>query len=137
MKKLDGKVIVAMHEETPTTPWQDTATANANVISDALAACDARLIDLDRRLVWVADGQRIPVSDAVLQQLINNFVAVLQLVNQGSAGAEDWQLVPGAVACPHLADVIKRILTGRSREDGGLIWRVPKVQLSEQQQSAA
>jgi hypothetical protein len=50
-------------------------------------------------------------------------------VDRGGADAPYLVLELQPVTIPRSGDVIRRMLTGKTREEGGLIFRLPKIQM--------
>jgi hypothetical protein len=137
MNMLDGRALVALRREVTRAGWQDDADFNASQIADGLARSDAALFELDGRVVWIYEGQIVPVTGAVLSELVDRYLAVPVLVNRGTTDAPTWVLEPQPLNCPRAADVFRRVLTGKTLGEGGLIFRLSRIQMPAPEARAA
>jgi hypothetical protein len=131
MDKLDGRTLVELRRDPSRTGWQDDADFNANQISDALARSDAPLFEIDQQVIWVHEGRSVPVTGAALSEIVDKYLAAPVLIDCDTAEAPNWILEAQPLNCPRAGDVYRRVLTAKSRNDGGLIWRMPKLRVSE------
>jgi hypothetical protein len=132
-----GRVRVDLRPEGPREWREDEATANACIVGEALARSDANLVNLNGSLALIRDGKLVQVAQAVLLDLIDQYLGAPRLVDRGGADGPYFVLELQPVTIPRSADVIRRMLTGRDAREGGLIFRLPKVQSSSQQTRAA
>jgi hypothetical protein len=133
----DGRVLVELRPEGPREWREDEATANACIAGDALARSDAELINLNGSLLLIRDGKPVQVSQPVLLDLIEQYLGAPYLVDRGGADGPHFVVELQPVTVPRSGDVIRRMLTGQTYKEGGLIFRVPRVQSSAQQTRAA
>jgi hypothetical protein len=133
----NGRVLVDLRPEGPRDFREDEATANACLVGDALARSDAALINLNGTLLLIRDGNPVSVSQSVLLDLIDRYLGAPYLVDRGGADGPHFVVELQPVTIPRSGDVIRRMLTGKDAREGGLIYRVPRVQSSAQQTRAA
>jgi hypothetical protein len=133
----NGRVLVDLRPEGPREWREDEATANACLVGDALARSDAELINLNGTLLLIRDGKPVQVSQPVLLDLIDQYLGAPCLVDRGGADGPHFVVELQPVTIPRSADVIRRMLTGQTYKEGGLIFRVPRVASSAQQTRAA
>jgi hypothetical protein len=131
----DGRVRVDLLPEGPREWREDEATANACIVGDALARSDAELVNLNGTLLLIRDGKPVQVSQPVLLDLIEQYLGAPHLVDRGGADGPYFVLELQPVTLPRSGDVIRRMLTGQTHKEGGLIFRVPRVQSSSGQQT--
>jgi hypothetical protein len=122
----NGRVLVDSRPEGPRELREDEATANACIVGDALAKSDA---ELDGNLLLIRDGKAVQVSQPVLLDLIEQHLGAPYLVDRGGAAGPSFVVELQPVSIPRSGDVIRRMLTGKSREEGGLSFRLPKLQM--------
>jgi hypothetical protein len=108
---------------------EDEAIANACIVCEALARSDANLVNLNGQLLLIRDGKLVQVAQVVLLDLIEQYLGAPRLVDRGGADGPYFVLEFQPVAIPRSADVIRRMLTGRDAREGGLIYRVPRIQM--------
>jgi hypothetical protein len=133
----NGRVLVDLLPEGPREWREDEATANACIVGDALAKSDAELVNLNGTLLLIRGGKPVQVSQPVLQDLIEQYLGAPCLVDRGGADGPYFVLELQPVTIPRSGDVIRRMLTGKDAREGGLIFRVPRVQSSGGQQTRA
>jgi hypothetical protein len=133
----DGRVLVDLLPEGPRELREDEAIANACIVGDGLAKSDAELVNLNGSLLLIRDGKPVQVSQPVLLDLIEQYLGAPYLVDRGGADGPHFVVELQPVTIPRSGDVIRRMLTAQSRKEGGLIFRVPRVQSSAQQTRAA
>jgi hypothetical protein len=104
--------------------------ANARTIAGALATTEAGLVVLDSRAVRVCDGRIVSLSRDALLHVVNQYIVTPVVVDRGKAdGGVRIEYHPAVV--PYLEDTLRALMTGRSREEGGLIHYLPKARVLE------
>jgi hypothetical protein len=124
--KIGDRTIVEMEIEARSFLRSESVVANACTIAAALAQ-SAPLVVIDERATWVHNGELVMVNAAMLPLLIDQYVGTAVLVNNGTADAPKWVLEARSPVIPHAESVIRQMLTGRSRQEGGLAYFLPKV----------
>jgi hypothetical protein len=136
-REREGRVLVDLLPEGPRELREDEAMANARIVGDALARSDAELVNLNGSLLLIRDGTPVQVTQPVLLDLIDQYLGAPYLVDRGGAAGPHFVVELQSVTIPRSGDVIRRMLTAQSRAEGGLIFRLPKVQASVGQQTRA
>jgi hypothetical protein len=133
----DGRVLVDLLPEGPRDLRENEATANACILGDALARSDAELVDFNGSLLLIRGGKAVQVSQPVLLDLIDQYLGAPHLVDRGGADGPHFVVELQPVTIPRSGDVIRRMLTGKTRAEGGLLFRLPRIQMPADARVAA
>jgi hypothetical protein len=103
-----------------------------NILADCIAASDADLFNQDEGAIWITAGKRVPVNPNTLREICKKYV----VTKHPRETAGGWEVA----FRPYEPDemTLRALLTAKTQEEGGLIWRLPKGQseprkLSERQ----
>jgi hypothetical protein len=110
--KLNGRRVII---------WRDTDPyADLNALVTAIVESDADLYNQNGALVWLTGGKLVPVSGAVLGEIIRTFVVTKGVRNVGTSDAPVYErrFVPFETS-----EMTTRILIQRD----ALLGRVPKI----------
>jgi hypothetical protein len=125
----DGRVLVDLRPEGPRELREDETTANACILGDALAKSDAEVVNFNGSLLLIRDGKLVQVAQPVLLDLIEQYLGAPYLVDRGGADGPHFVVELQPVTIPRSGDVIRRMLTGQTYKEGGLIFRLPRIQM--------
>jgi hypothetical protein len=100
----DGRTIFVWHGRDP--------AKDADRLTDAVAALAiGELFELNGGLVWLNEGQLVPVNKDVLRKTITRHIVSVRLVNQGS---DVWETEYSSFDFPLVADTSKEPKSGSS-----------------------
>jgi hypothetical protein len=75
----------------------------------------------------VRDGKLVHIGPPVLEELIATYLGAPCLVDRGGADGRHFVIEAVPLDIPRRLDVLRRVLAAKSREEGGLLERLPKV----------
>jgi hypothetical protein len=104
-----------------------------NLLADCIAGSNADLFGQGDCIFWIAAGKRVPVNPNVLWEISTKYVVTKHPRETTNGWDVEFR--------PHEPDemTLRALLTAKTPEEGGLIWRLPKgpsepSKLSEQEQ---
>jgi hypothetical protein len=107
-------------------PPESSLLRRLSGLLDALQGCTPLL---DDRLVWLNNGERVPISGAVLAEIISTNVVPVRLTNRGSAEKPNWVREYHAFTPPS-EKALHHLLRAENRDEGSLLARVALAHIS-------
>jgi hypothetical protein len=116
--ELNGRAVVVLRGD---------PRADLNAVADAIVA-SAKLRNCNGSLIWLNGGKLIPVSAAVLSEIIPQHVVTERLINRGSTSEPNW-VVEYRPLAPPTEKALATLLRAEKLEEGSLRARAPSVAL--------
>src|SRR4051812_10697352 len=92
-----------------------------SMLADCIAGSNADIFDDQGCLIWIDGGKRVPVTPEVLREICRQHV-----VTKHPQESEDgWDIEYRPYELDEIT--LRTLITARTWEDGGLIWRLPRT----------